>query len=304
MMNFLSNFVIIIFMGVVISACSKDSEPANSGGVVVVLPADTSGKGSTNSSIPGATLTANEKINTYTLINSVLAGTGDVLETPDCGHSSFGAHITQIYDDVLKKQVFAFHIHVTPDNDRCGSSTDRQRNEIKTYNQSPDSLKAVLNETVIYKWKFKLDAGFKPSPNFSHLHQIKPIDGDADFPIITLTGRYKASGDQMELIHTGGTGKNTSLKYIKSVPLSDFKGHLVEVEERITYAFNGKFEMVIKRIADNKELMNVKLSSIDTWRDGTSECRPKWGIYRSLLAPSYLRDETVLFNDFNIREIK
>lgn len=250
----------------------------------------------------GATLSANGTTSTYTLINSVLGGTGDVLETPDCAHAAFGPHITQVYDDILKKQVFAFHIHVTPDNDRCNTSTDRQRNEIKTYDKSPDSLKASLNETVEYRWKFKLDAGFKPSPNFTHLHQIKPIDGDANLPMITLTARYKASGDQMELIHTAGEGKTTSLKYIASIPLADFKGQWVEVTETIIYSHKGKYEIVIKRLSDNKELLAKKISEIDMWRDGTTVCRPKWGIYRSLLSPSYIRDETVLFNDFKITE--
>ena len=249
-----------------------------------------------------AILSADGVSNTYTLINKIFGGTGDVLETPDCAHAAAGPHIRQVYDEFLKKYVFAFDIHVTPDNDRCLSANDRQRNEIKTYDKSPDSLKAALNETVEYSWKFKIDADFKPSSNFTHLHQIKPLDGDADLPMITLTARYKASGDQMELIHTAGEGKNTSLKYMASIPLSDFKGQWVEVIEKITYSYTGKYEILIKRLSDNKELLAKKITSIDMWRDGTTLCRPKWGIYRSLLSPTMIRDETVLFNDFKIRE--
>lgn len=255
-----------------------------------------------HNSIAGALLSANAEKDTYTLINAVLGGTGDVLETPDCAHGAFGPHIKQMFDADLKKFVFAFNIHVSPDNDRCLSSTDRQRNEIKTYDKSPDSTLASLNETVTYSWKFKLDAGFKPSPNFTHLHQIKPTDGDEGLPIITLTARYKSTGDVMELIHTGGENKNTSLKAVSTIPLADFKGQWVEVTEKITYAFNGKYEILISRIGDKKELLSKKIDVIDTWRDGTTLCRPKWGIYRSLLSPSYLRDETVLFNDFKITE--
>ena len=173
----------------------------------------------------GSTLSANSSKETYSLINSVFGGTGDVMETPDCAHPTVGPHIAQIYDDVLKKYVFGFQIHVTPDNDRCLSATDRQRNEIKTYDKSPDSLKGSLNETVKYSWKFKLDKDFKPSPNFSHLHQIKALDGDDDLPLITLTARYKSSGDQLEVIHTAGVGKTTSLKNLASIPLADFKGN-------------------------------------------------------------------------------
>lgn len=251
----------------------------------------------------GALLSANGTTDTYLLINSVLGGKGDVLETPDCAHAGASPHIKQVFDADLNKQVFAFTIHVTPDNDKCNGKTDRQRNEIKTYDASPDSLKATLNETVEYRWKFKLDAGFKPSPNFTHLHQIKPTDGDDDLPIITLTARYKAAGDQLEVIHTAGDAANT-LKYLASVPLSDFKGHWVEAIEKVTYSGTGKYELLVRRISDARELVSIKVDHIDTWRTGTTTCRPKWGIYRSLLSPTFIRDETILFNDFKITEIK
>ena len=78
-------------------------------------------------------LTADGNTDSYTLITSVL-GAGP--ETPDCSHPSFGHHITQAMDSDLGKPVFVFHIHVTPDNDRC-TNFDRQRLEIKTDGSSP-----------------------------------------------------------------------------------------------------------------------------------------------------------------------
>src|SRR5437762_13092077 len=56
-------------------------------------------------------------------------GPAFTIETPDCGHP--GPHITEAMDDVLKKNVFVFHLHVKThlDDDRCGA-TDRQRTEI------------------------------------------------------------------------------------------------------------------------------------------------------------------------------
>jgi hypothetical protein len=297
-MNFKSLFI-IAFGSCVIVSCGKTKSEE-----IQLKPIEEQPQEEIKDAIKpaGAILSADGITNTYTLINKVFGGTGDVLETPDCAHAAHGPHIRQVYDDLLKKYVFAFDIHVTPDNDRCNNATDRQRNEIKTYDKSPDSLKAALNESVEYSWKFKLDAAFKPSSNFTHLHQIKPIDGDADMPMITLTARYKASGDQMELIHNAGEGKTTSLRYIASIPLSDFKGQWVEVTEKITYSYTGKYEISIKRLSDNKELLAKKVAVIDMWRDGTTQCRPKWGIYRSLLSPSMIRDETILFDDFKIRE--
>jgi hypothetical protein len=34
------------------------------------------------------------------------------------------------------------------------------------------------------------------------------------------------------------------------------------------------------------------------WRNQTTFVRPKWGIYRSLNSPGYLRDEDVRFDSF------
>lgn len=151
-----------------------------------------------------------------------------------------------------------------------------------------------------YSWKFKIDENFKPSSNFTHLHQIKPVDGNASLPIITLTARYKATGDVLELIHTGDDDKAVTKV---SIPLVDLKGNWIEVEEQLKYATKGTYDILIKRMKDGKVLLNKSYADLDLWRSGTSVCRPKWGIYRSLLNPQMLRDETVLFNDFGIVEI-
>ena len=282
--------VCICFLG---CACSKQkSTPIEKEAIA--------GNGSQTTNTEGTTLSANGTTDTYQLINSLFGGTGDVIEAPDCSHTSFGKHITQVYDNDLKRQVFAFHIHLTPDNDKCENS-DRQRNEIKTYDKSPESLKASKDEKVLYKWKFKLDANFKPSSDFTHIHQLKPIDGDNQLPIITLTPRYRASGDVMQVIHTGETDA-TSQKYIVQIPLVDFKGHWVEVIERATFSFDGKYEIQINRISDGKLLVKQAFTNIEMWRKNSTSCRPKWGIYRRTLQPDMLRDETVWFNDFNITE--
>ncbi len=274
-------------------ACSKQK-------ITSLQKEEVADNGNQVTNIEGPTLSADGSTDTYQLINGVFGGTGDVVEAPDCSHISFGKHITQVFDADLKRQVFAFHIHLTPDNDKCGNS-DRQRNEIKTYDKSPENLKASKDEKVLYKWKFKLDPGFKPSSDFTHIHQLKPIDGDNTLPIITLTPRYRAAGDVMQVIHTGETDA-TSQKYIAQIPLADFKGHWVEVTERATFSFDGKYEIQINRISDGKILLKQAFVNIEMWRKNSTSCRPKWGVYRRTLQPDMLRDETILFNDFNITE--
>jgi len=118
-------------------------------------------------------LDANGPGNTTNEINAVLAPGYDAVEEV-CNHPAFGDHIDEIFDATLNENVFRFTMHVSPDNNKCVTS-DRQRNEIKTYSQSPDNLKGIVGETVEYKWKFKLDAGFQSSPDFTHIHQLKSV---------------------------------------------------------------------------------------------------------------------------------
>ena len=236
---------------------------------------------------------------TYELITSVLAPGYNPIETPDCNHTAFGDHIDEIYDEELNTNVFRFHIHVTPDNDRC-INFDRQRNEIKTYDQSPDDLLGVEEEQVVYKWKFKLQSGFQPSPNFTHLHQLKSVGGDlASMPMYTLTAR-KGNPDRLELRYAETDAQVTLIQ----TPLEPFIDTWLDVTETITYGTDGTYEITIKRVDDNETLFIYSSNSIVNWREGAEFVRPKWGIYRSLINDQDLRDEEVLFADFSVEEIK
>ncbi len=231
---------------------------------------------------------------TYELINSVLAPGYNVVEHPECVHPEFGRHIREVWDSTLNRYVFEFYIHVTPDNDRC-INFDRQRMEIKTHDSSPANLKGVTGETVVYRWKFRLPEGFKPSPNFTHLHQIKAVGGDDDDPVFTLTAR-KGSPDKMELIH------NNASK-VAVVNLSLFRGNWVEVTERLKVdPVNGTYSIEIKNMASGIPILSYGNNKIMTIRGDNSFVRPKWGIYRSLLSMQDLRDEAVRFAGFYIQE--
>jgi hypothetical protein len=234
--------------------------------------------------------------NTYELINSVLGGSAE--EVPDCAHPEFGRHIAEAWDNILGRYVFVFYIHVTPDNDRC-SAFDRQRNEIKTYGPSPDYLKGMYGDLCNYRWKFKLDAGFQPSPNFTHIHQIKAGDGsDSDSPLITITPR-SASPERLEIIYTAPNGLSGSGTKA-TAPLAGFKGQWIEAFERTLYASNGTYELTLRRVSDGFVLLSYTNTNLNMWRGDATFNRPKWGIYRSINSSNYLRDEQVLFANFCI----
>ena len=231
--------------------------------------------------------------NTYELINSVLAPGNEAVEHPECNHSAFGRHIAEVWDEDLKENVFEFYSHVTPDNDRC-EKWDRQRVEIKTYEPSPENLKGTLGETVTYKWKFKLPKGFQPSSSFTHLHQIKAVEGSQDLPIFTITAR-KSKVNQLIVIHNNETT-------VASANLSEFEGTWVEITEKIKIGANGTYSISIKKVKNGQELLAFKSDDILTIRPDNDFIRPKWGIYRSLKKAEDLRDEVVRFNDFSIKE--
>ena len=84
-------------------------------------------------------LDANGPGDTYAEMTAFLAPGHSPLEPPDCNHTDFGEHIDEIYDSDLGNYTYRFFIHVTPDNDRC-INFDRQRNEIKSYDKSPENL--------------------------------------------------------------------------------------------------------------------------------------------------------------------
>lgn len=252
-------------------------------------------------------LNADGVTNTYSLINSVLAPGATAVETPDAFDPGFEPHIKQVYDADLGKYVFEFYLHISNSNelqDESTGDTDRQRVEIKTYDASPDSLKGTMGETIKYKWRFKVPAGFQPSTNFTHIHQIKAVGGDDSNPLFTLTPRYNSSGNRLELNYYDGQNPNIQSK-LTEVNLSSFENTWVEATEQIHIdSIHGSYSITINKVSDGTTLMTYSNSDLCTFRSTNTFTRPKWGIYRSILSMSYLRDETMRFNSFSVQELK
>ncbi|WP_397362306.1 hypothetical protein [Olleya sp. R77988] len=252
-----------------------------------------------NQTPEGVTLKADEPGNTYDLITSILAPGHNPIETPDCNHNAFGEHIDEVFDTDLNTNVFRFFIHTTPDNDRC-INFDRQRNEIKTYGNTPDNVLGIEDETVVYKWKFKLADGFQSSSNFTHIHQLKSVGGSFEsMPMYTLTTR-KSNPDRLELRYAE-TDSQTTLSQTDIAPLLDT---WLEATETIKYGSSGTYDIELKKVNDGTVLFSYSNPSIINWRPNADFVRPKWGIYRSLINAQDLRDEEVLFDEFKIIEIE
>lgn len=257
-------------------------------------------------------------VGTYELITNALApGTANgAIEAPDAIHLGFGRHIAEVFDAELNKNVFEFYSHVSntpPDNEPVAGKTDRQRVEIKSYAPSPDNLKGIIGETVQYKWRFKVPLGFKPTTSFTHIHQVKAVDGDDDDPLFTLTLRKLSNGTtKLELIYDKDAAAAT-IKY-QNLNMSLFEGIWVEATETIKIGLQGTYAITIKKVSDGTVLMDYSNTNIQTIRPAytsttgvvyaaNSFIRPKWGIYRSLADIANMRDEAMRFSDFSIEEL-
>jgi hypothetical protein len=264
----------------------------------------------------------------YSDINTYMRQFGfDYTENPNCT-GRYGGDINGVHGSVgpnpeafLNKYVFRFDIHIDPviDGDRCSSSTvDRQRNEMKsiTNNSTWAKVQGNYDEWQILEWKFKLPAGFQPTSNFTHIHQLKGQDGpNIGSPVITITPRASGStgsNKRIQIIHSvdgADTGKGT---IVDNIPLSDFEDQWVQVREEVHYSHDGYYGIKITRISDGKVLIDFKDPHIDMWRIGTSYIRSKFGIYRSLAGGKLnqnpvgqsplLKNESLWLSDFRVYE--
>ena len=195
------------------------------------------------SQVEAALLTATEG-DAYATIEKVGFG----IEAPDRSRDHAKKptkHIKTVYDEKLKKQVFAFTIHAQIDDDRgLKHITDRQRLEIKTYDKSPKELVAKEGESFVYRWKMKLPKGFQTTGKFCHLHQLKGMDNrertaDVKHPLITFTACTKKNGTQkLELRTFDRQSRKMTVK--ASMDLGDITGEWVEITEKVTFGFNEK----------------------------------------------------------------
>jgi hypothetical protein len=227
-------------------------------------------------------------------------------------HPAGAPHMSEIWDSQLNKYVFAFSMHLNYDKDPTDATkTDRQRDEMKVDGNSPASMQIYLGDTQTNRWKFKLDAGFQASSNFTHIHQIKAGTGtgwtDTDNPIITFTAR-KGSPDKFELNYIAPNDASSNTQKLASIDLTPFKGNWVDVIEKVTYnntLLNGlisRYYVTITKVSDGITLFCYSDTTLQLYRNLTVGFnRQKYGIYRGGLPGSatYLRDEVVLFADFS-----
>lgn len=227
------------------------------------------------------------------------------IETPDLYPINHPA-VRHIYEDsdttVGNHFVFIIHRDIDIDRDRV-ENDDRQRNEIKTYDQSEEAVKGYENETFIYRWKFKINADMEVSTRFTHMFQLKAVGGPDSHPILTISGAERSGEDGIEV-------RFSPLQADTILQRTDWNtatGEWLEAYCRVTFAESGDLRLIVTRMSDDEVIFDIDENGLDLWRgeDVSHFVRPKWGIYRSILDLDNLRpdEETVRFANFSISEV-
>lgn len=222
-------------------------------------------------------------------INAFMNGLGwNYTEHPNISANDHpdGRHCEVVFDKELGQYVFRFTLHANGehlDGDR-GKRDDRQRNEMKSQTSRQwQHLNGNIGETQVLKWKFKLPKGVRPSTKFCHIHQLKAQEGNNGAPLITISTRCDRSGNnrRVQVIHTGDTRQSSKGVIIDNLPLNDFEDQWIEVTTQMLYKHDGAFRIEMKRVRDNKTLVDKRFEHIDLWRTGATNIRNKFGLYRS-----------------------
>jgi len=212
-------------------------------------------------------------------------------------------HIYEDFDaEVGNHFVFIIHRDIDIDRDRVAND-DRQRNEIKTYDQSEEAVKGYENETFVYTWKFKINADMEVSTRFSHFFQLKAVGGSDSQPILTISGAERSGEDGIEVRHSP-LQQSTVLQ---RTDWSMVTGEWLEAYCRVTFADSADLRFIVTRMRDDEVIFDIDASGLDLWRGENAShfVRPKWGIYRSILDLDNLRpdEEDVRFANFSVSEV-
>ena len=242
-------------------------------------------------------------LDTYDLIRAF--GGPRPIEAPDLypvNHPGV-RHIYEDFDpDIGNHFVFTIHRDIDIDRDRT-DITDRQRNEIKTYDKSEEAVLGFENETFIYRWKFRINDAMEVSTRFSHFFQLKAVGGPDSHPILTITGAERSSEDGIEVRYSPLQDDTI----LERKPWSLVTGEWLEAYCRVTFAESGDLRLIVTRMSDDQVIFDIDERGIDLWRGEAADhfVRPKWGIYRSILDRDNLRpdEETVRFAKFSVSEV-
>jgi hypothetical protein len=224
-------------------------------------------------------------------------------EAPDCLHPDFGPHIKQEMDPDLNKLVFVFYMHSQIDGDVCDRKRNEQRNLLLTWPTKNAYLGGEDGATSTYRWKFRLDPGFKAQHTFTRLHFIQPnFEDHAPQPSWGLDIAIVKGVEMLVINYRTPDARQV----VAMAPLADYTGKWIDAYERISYGHHGSYSITLTPMDGSKPFAFAR-NDLDLWHDGKGYYRPNWGLYRAIsdtwtdaAAPIASRDEAVRYADFCI----
>ena len=227
------------------------------------------------------------------------------IETPERikgKHKGF-EHLT-LEKDKEMDAAFVFRIRRDKDGDRDKTwpkGQERQRIEIKGYQSSPNTMKALRGEVTRYQWYLKIHESFAITKNFCHFFQLKPVGGEnSSDPLLTLSGSIFQGKPQLEIRWWTKDGN----KRMFVADWEDCKGKWLKCE-CITKIGEKGFLRFSMASSNNTIRFAREIPRFATWRPGISFVRPKWGIYRSLANKEAIPNEEdeVRMTNFTIQKL-
>ncbi|MFI3118686.1 MAG: heparin lyase I family protein [Methylococcaceae bacterium] len=240
----------------------------------------------------------------YITINSVFGATATKDVADSCSHiEAPEKHITSVYDNDLRKQVFEIVSH-GDDKDCVTDTAQRARTEIKVDKASPLAVKIAGQETT---WSFllKLDEGFQPTDSFTHLFQAKAenLSGEKEKqPRIRLSLYYRQGVPTVELNSADDEGNFNNVPLV-SVKASKLIGRWVQVILKARWSDQGALKFTLKRHADGKRIKYYANPNIDLWHSEWEYMRFKAGIYREYDSIS-MQDVSVRFANIKLGPVR
>lgn len=150
------------------------------------------------------------------------------------------------------------------DGDRDTTNKDRQRAEVKGLGP-----RQKHEETFEYATTWRSSAGFHDPQKFCHIFQLKGIDGDNGAPVITMSLN---AGGRINVRYWPGDGKpNVTAREFTWKP-----DHWQSVRIRVRMSKAAEGELLVS--VDGDEFKGVR--GLVMARTGSTEYRPKWGLYR------------------------
>ena len=165
------------------------------------------------------------------------------------------------------------------DGDRNTTNEDRQRAEVKGL-----GAHQKVSQTFEYTTTWRSDANFKTTNHFCHIFQLKATDGDDGAPLVVLS---ILNGTTAAVRYCSGT--QSGFTVVRSFPWTKNAWQTVRV--RIKTSSSTSSTGSIQVSVNGGSFQGV--SGIKLYRSGSTDYRPKWGLYRGVDASSQLSDNWI-----------